>query len=261
MRLLDRWLAPLYEIYAWRLWARVHRAPVPCHLALVLDGNRRFVERSRLPSVGDAYRMGARRAGAVLVWCERARIQVVTLWVMSIDNLGRDSADVKALVDVLKDEIQLIAVTAADRGWRLRVIGRRDILPESLGRMLDDLEASTASNNGLIVQFAVGYGGREEIIDALRQWARDSGVAGQPVDHALTQLTPEALNKHLYGAGLPDPDLILRTSGEVRLSGFLLWQSVYSEFYFTDVLWPEFREIDFLRAIRSYQGRRRRFGR
>ena len=113
----------------------------------------------------------------------------------------------------------------------------------------------------MTVQFAVGYGGREEIVDALQRWAADKGVSGQPVEAALTRLQPDDLNPHLYGADLPDPELILRTSGEVRLSGFLLWQSVYSEYYFTDVLWPEFREIDFLRALRNFQGRTRRFGR
>jgi short-chain Z-isoprenyl diphosphate synthase len=127
--------------------------------------------------------------------------------------------------------------------------------------VLDSLELETRGNTGLTVQFAIGYGGREEVVDALKRWARDIGVSGRTVDEALTELHPDDLNPHLYGADLPDPDLILRTSGEVRLSGFLLWQSVYSEFYFTDVLWPEFREIDFLRALRSYQGRNRRFGR
>ena len=122
-------------------------------------------------------------------------------------------------------------------------------------------ERETEVNTGMTVQFAVGYGGREEIVDALQRWAADKGVSGQPVEAALTRLQPDDLNPHLYGADLPDPELILRTSGEVRLSGFLLWQSVYSEYYFTDVLWPEFREIDFLRALRNFQGRTRRFGR
>ena len=117
------------------------------------------------------------------------------------------------------------------------------------------------ANTELTVQFALGYGGREEIVDALRRWAGAAGVSGRPVEEALDSLQPEALTPFLYSGDLPDPDLILRTSGELRLSGFLLWQSVYSEFYFTDVLWPEFREIDFLRALRSYQARKRRFGR
>jgi short-chain Z-isoprenyl diphosphate synthase len=131
----------------------------------------------------------------------------------------------------------------------------------ALQETLTRVEAQTAANSRLTVQFALGYGGREEIVDALRRWAATEDVSGRPVEEALGSLQPEALTAFLYGGDLPDPDLILRTSGELRLSGFLLWQSVYSEFYFTDVLWPDFREIDFLRALRSYQARRRRFGR
>jgi short-chain Z-isoprenyl diphosphate synthase len=260
MRPLDRWLGPVYRLYAWRLWGRVHQGPVPRHLALILDGNRRFVERANL-TLKDGYRAGAKRADVVLDWCDRAGIQAVTLWVMSLDNLAREDEHVDALTGVLEDEIRLLTETARLRSWRLRAIGRRHAIPRSLCEVLDAAERDTQDNTGLTVQFAVGYGGREEIVDALKRWATDSGVSGQPVDAALTHLTPDDLNPHLYGADLPDPDLILRTSGEVRLSGFLLWQSVYSEFYFTDVLWPEFREIDFLRALRNYQGRSRRFGR
>ncbi|HYM49275.1 MAG TPA: polyprenyl diphosphate synthase [Candidatus Limnocylindrales bacterium] len=262
MRPLDRWLGPLYRLYAWRLWSRVHHGPVPRHLALILDGNRRFVERTNLISIRDGYRAGAKRADVVLDWCERAGIQAVTLWVMSLDNLERDDEHVRALTGVLEDEIRLLTETAKRRGWRLRAIGRLRALPRSLCEVLETAERETEGNRAtLTVQFAVAYGGREEIVDALQRWAGDAGVSGLPVGEALTRLRPDDLNPHLYGADLPDPDLILRTSGEIRLSGFLLWQSVYSEYYFSDVLWPEFREIDFLRALRSYQGRTRRFGR
>jgi short-chain Z-isoprenyl diphosphate synthase len=261
MRFVDRWLGPIYRLYAWRLWSRIHRGPVPRHLALILDGNRRFVERTNLTSLRDGYRAGAKRADVVLDWCQRAGVHAVTLWVMSLDNLSRDDENVGALTSVLQDEIQLLTETARRRGWRLRAIGRRQALPRSLSEVLDAAERETEGNSGMTVQFAVGYGGREEIVDALQRWAADKGVSGQPVEAALTRLQPDDLNPHLYGADLPDPDLILRTSGEVRLSGFLLWQSVYSEYYFTDVLWPDFREIDFLRALRSFQGRNRRFGR
>jgi short-chain Z-isoprenyl diphosphate synthase len=261
MRPFDRWLRPVYRFYAWRLWSRIHQGPVPRHLALILDGNRRYVERANLKSLRAGYAAGAQRADDLLHWCERAGIQAVTLWLMSLDNLNRQDEHVRAITDAIEEEIHLVLIAARRRGWRLRAIGRRDVLPKSLCRVLDSLELETRGNAGLTVQFAIGYGGREEVVDALKRWARDIGVSGRTVDEALTELHPDDLNPHLYGADLPDPDLILRTSGEVRLSGFLLWQSVYSEFYFTDVLWPEFREIDFLRALRSYQGRNRRFGR
>jgi short-chain Z-isoprenyl diphosphate synthase len=250
-----------YDLYRWRLWARVGTGPMPQHLAVILDGNRRFVEEQRLASLSDGYAAGARRVRDVLVWSERAGIGAVTLWAMSIDNLGRPEVQIEALSRVIAEGLDAVGLSAMRRGWRLRGIGRRDLLPQELQETLARIEAATAHNRGLTVQFALGYGGREEIVDALRRWSFADGVAGRPVEEALSALQPEALTPHLYGGDLPDPDLILRTSGEVRLSGFLLWQSVYSEFYFTDVLWPEFREIDFLRALRSYQGRRRRFGR
>ena len=250
-----------YDLYRWRLWSRVRTGPMPKHLAVILDGNRRFVEEHRLASLRDGYAAGARRVRDVLVWSERAGVQAVTLWAMSIDNLGRPEAQIEAMSGVIADELDAVVPSAIRRGWRLRGIGRRDLLPLALQETLTRIEAETAANSRLTVQFALGYGGREEIVDALRRWAATDDVSGRPVEEALDSLQPEALTAFLYGGDLPDPDLILRTSGELRLSGFLLWQSVYSEFYFTDVLWPDFREIDFLRALRSYQARRRRFGR
>jgi short-chain Z-isoprenyl diphosphate synthase len=241
-----------YDLYRWRLWARVRTGPMPRHLAVILDGNRRFVEEHHLASLRDGYAAGARRVRDVLVWSERAGVQAVTLWAMSIDNLGRPEAQIQAMSRVIEEELDAVVPSAMRRGWRLRGIGRRDLLPVTLQQTLSRVETETAANQQLTVQFALGYGGREEIVDALRRWAATE-VSGRPVEEAL-----EALH---YGGDLPDPDLILRTSGELRLSGFLLWQSVYSEYYFTDVLWPDFREIDFLRALRSYQARQRRFGR
>jgi len=250
-----------YDLYRWRLWKRVRSGPMPQHLAVILDGNRRFVEEHHLASLRDGYAAGARRVRDVLVWSERAGVRAVTLWAMSIDNLGRPEAQIEAMSGVISGELDAVVPSAMRRGWRLRGIGRRDLLPAELRETLSRIEAETMANTELTVQFALGYGGREEIVDALRRWAGADGVSGRPVEEALDSLQPEALTPFLYGGDLPDPDLILRTSGELRLSGFLLWQSVYSEFYFTDVLWPEFREIDFLRALRSYQARKRRFGR
>jgi short-chain Z-isoprenyl diphosphate synthase len=252
---------PAYDLYRWRLWTRVRTGPMPKHLAVILDGNRRFVEEHHLGSLRDGYAAGARRVRDVLVWSERAGIRAVTLWAMSIDNLGRPEAQIEAMSGVIAGELDAVVPSAMRRGWRLRGIGRRDLLPVELQKTLSRIETETAANTELTVQFALGYGGREEIVDGLRRWAGEEGVSGRPVEEALWSLQPETLTPFLYGGDLPDPDLILRTSGELRLSGFLLWQSVYSEFYFTDVLWPEFREIDFLRALRSYQARRRRFGR
>lgn len=253
-------LGPLYSLYTARLWREVLAQPVPRHLAVILDGNRRFAERAGL-DVQAGYAEGGGRVADVLRWSERAGIEATTLWALSVDNLERPADQVAALTRVIEDSVRALLPIARLRGWQLRAIGRRALLPASLQRTLDQAEAETAAARRLVVQFAIGYGGREEILDALRRWADEPQVRDQNARAALGTLTAADLARHLYAADLADPDLILRTSGEIRLSGFLLWQSVHSEFYFTDVLWPEFREIDFLRALRDYQRRSRRFGR
>jgi short-chain Z-isoprenyl diphosphate synthase len=253
-------VAPLYSLYTARLWLEVLAHPVPRHLAVILDGNRRFAERAGL-DVRAGYAEGGGRVADVLRWSERAGIEATTLWALSLDNLERPADQVAALTRVIEDSVRALLPIARLRGWQLRAIGRRALLPASLQRTLDEAEAQTAAARRLVVQFAIGYGGREEILDALRRWADEPAVRDQNARAALRTLTAADLTRHLYAADLADPDLILRTSGEIRLSGFLLWQSVHAEFYFTDVLWPEFREIDFLRALRDYQRRSRRFGR
>jgi short-chain Z-isoprenyl diphosphate synthase len=144
---------------------------------------------------------------------------------------------------------------------RIQAIGRLDLLPESVVAAIRAAETATAQYDFMTLTIAVGYGGREEIADAVRSFIKTQAREGASLSDVIERITPEAIACHLYAADLPDPDLIIRTSGEIRLSGFLLWQSVHSEFYFTDVLWPAFRKVDFLRAIRAYQARNRRFGR
>jgi short-chain Z-isoprenyl diphosphate synthase len=253
-------LAPLYSLYTARLWREVLAQPVPRHLAVILDGNRRFAERAGL-DVRAGYAEGGGRVADVLRWSERAGIEATTLWALSVDNLERPADQVTALTRVIEDSVRALLPIARLRGWQLRAIGRRALVPASLQRTLAEAELETAAARRLVVQFAIGYGGREEILDALRRWADEPAVRDQNARAALRTLTATDLARNLYAADLADPDLILRTSGEIRLSGFLLWQSVHAEFYFTDVLWPEFREIDFLRALRDYQRRSRRFGR
>ncbi|HET9050577.1 MAG TPA: polyprenyl diphosphate synthase [Candidatus Dormibacteraeota bacterium] len=261
MRLPRPVVRPLYRLYATRLWAELGRAPVPRHVAVILDGNRRYAREEGLPDLRDSYALGARRVWDVLEWSERAGVGVVTLWAMSIDNLGRPATQTAAIEGVVAAELRDLAPHVERRGWRLRVIGRRDLLRPETRDSIAAIEAGTGANTGLTVQIAMGYGGREEILDAIRDWARTPAVRDCRAEEALDRLDLDDVRNHLYGGELPEPELILRTSGEVRLSGFLLWQSVHAEFYFTDVLWPEFREIDFLRALRDWQGRSRRYGR
>ncbi len=258
--LRERLLVPVYRLYRWRLWNRIRRGPVPEHLALILDGNRRYAERSGLASLRDGYAAGAERVDDVIHWCQRAGVGAVTVWAMSVQNLGRPEDQIQALSSVMEEQLRAVVPRARAQGWRLRGIGRREVLSPALREALERAEGETRENGKITVQFALGYGGREEIVDALKRWAQADGIRDLPVGAALARLEPDDVTPHLYAGDLPDPDLILRTSGEVRLSGFLLWQSVHSEFYFTDVLWPEFREVDFLRALRDYQARKRRFG-
>lgn len=188
---------------------------------------------------------------------------MVTLWWLSTENLHREPDDVAAVLDVIEGKVsEWIQSGLTERvGIRIRPIGKLELLPASVQRALQSVESATRHHDRLLLNIGVGYGGRQEIIDAVRGYLHDSFVRRDRAEDILEGLTPDAVGKYLYTYDCPDPDLIIRTSGEVRLSGFMLWQSAYSEFYFCDAYWPAFRKIDFLRAIRNYQRRHRRFGR
>jgi short-chain Z-isoprenyl diphosphate synthase len=255
-------LAPLYRIYAGRVRHEVKQAPVPAHVAVILDGNRRWASSVGLTDVGEGHRRGADKIDDLLDWCAELGVSEVTLWALSGENLSRPSRELAALFDVVADKLDSLVERARGPAhpMRIRVFGRFDGFP---GRLLEaiDRTAATGGNGGLRLNIALGYSGRDELVDACRSMIAGLASAGVEPEGMAEQVTSEAIASHLYTAGRPDPDLIIRTSGELRLSGFLPWQSAHSEFYFTDVYWPEFREIDFLRALRTYQHRERRFGR
>jgi short-chain Z-isoprenyl diphosphate synthase len=198
----------------------------------------------------------------VLLWCKELDIPAATLWVCSTENLKRSDAEVSAILGAVEAKVGALALDPWIHELRVRVkaVGRLSLLPPSTAAAIRKAEEATADYDAMTLTIAVAYGGREEIADAVRDLIRAKVRDGLGLDELAEHITPAAIDQHLYTAGLPDPDLIIRTSGEVRLSGFLLWQSVHSEFYFTDVYWPEFRKVDFLRAIRSFQQRMRRFG-
>jgi len=177
---------------------------------------------------------------------------------LSTENLERDPGEVDELLQVIEDKVSGLSNT---RGWRIRALGALDLLPERTRLSLESAVARSAAGDGSILNIAVGYGGRQEIADATKRLLESYAAEGIELDEAAKRVTPDEIARYLYTAGLPDPDLIIRTSGEVRMSGFLLWQSAHSEFYFCDPFWPDFRRIDFLRAVREYQQRHRRFGR
>ena len=248
-----------YRLYERRLAEELSGGPLPRHVGVILDGNRRFARQRGLgdPSAGHA--LGAARIDPFLGWCLELGVPCVTLWLLSTDNLGRDDAEVAQLLSIIEETVRRLAEDG--RGLRLTAVGALDLLPDDIRRTLAEVERDTAANDRLRVQVAVGYGGRQEITDALRKLLQARAGEGATLDDVARSLRPEDIGDHLYTTGLPDPDLIIRTSGEVRLSGFLLWQSAHSEYYFCDAYWPDFRRIDFLRALRDYQRRSRRYGR
>ena len=193
-----------------------------------------------------------------LRWCDDLDIRVVTIYLLSTDNLGgRPSEELDQLFEIIGD----LATDLADEGdWRIQHVGTTDGLPETLVQRLRAAESATAEHTGLHVNLAVGYGGRREIADAMRSIVRSHGETGGTIEELAGILTPELIGEHLYTQGQPDPDLIIRTSGEQRLSDFMLWQSAHSEFYFVEALGPDLREVDFLCALRAYATRHRRFG-
>jgi short-chain Z-isoprenyl diphosphate synthase len=262
-RLAGLLLAPVYRYYTDRLRREVRRAPVPGHVAVILDGNRRWATKAGLTEVGAGHRRGADKIDELLDWCAELGIRETTLWALSGENLGRPDGELDALLDVVAGKLDELAERASRPGrrMRIRVFGRLDGLPERLLGAVRRAEEQTAGNDGLRLNIALGYSGRGELVDACRSLVRTLAAEGVPAEEMPEHVTSEALAAHLYTAGRPDPDLIIRTSGELRLSGFLPWQSAHSEFYFTDVYWPAFRELDFLRALRTFQQRERRFGR
>ena len=261
-RFADLMLRPVYAVYTRRLRREVLSAPRPGHVAVIMDGNRRWALRQGFEDVGVGHRRGAEKALELVDWCAVLGIPEVTLWALSLENLGRSADEVETIADVASESLTAMAQgrRRTKVPIRLKVIGRRDPLPE---RLREAVEASTElsrADGALDVTVAIAYSGRDELVEAAQAAVRDLVAEGVPSGELPGRLTADALAAHLYTRGSSDPDLIIRTSGEVRLSGFLPWQSVYSEYYFCDAYWPAFREIDFLRAIRTYQQRARRFG-
>ena len=252
----------LYYLYERRLQRRLGAAALPRHIGIILDGNRRYGQQRQLTDPRQIYGLGADKLDDMLDWCAELGIAAVTLWVFSTDNRHRTPLEVTGIIGAIEDKLVRLAQDPQihRRRVRVRVVGRTAELPPSTRAAIEAAEAATLGYDGMYLIIAVAYGGREEITDAVRALVTDRVAAGAAGADLLGAITPEAIGRYIYAPDLPDPDLIIRTSGELRLSGFLLWQSAYSEFYFSDVYWPAFRKIDFLRAIRSYQQRQRRYG-
>jgi short-chain Z-isoprenyl diphosphate synthase len=245
----------VYALYEKHLAASLAGTPGPRHVGVILDGNRRW---ARAVGASDVYRKGADKIDELLHWCAGAGVEVVTLWLLSTDNLTRTSAELRPLLEVIEQTVTGLADES--NPWRVHPVGSLDLLPDSTAHVLKAAAEATADKPGILVNVAVGYGGRREITDAVRSMLLGAADRGESIEEVVEELDVERIAEHLYTRGQPDPDLVIRTSGEQRLSGFLLWQSAHSEFYFCEAYWPEFRRVDFLRALRSYAQRQRRFG-
>jgi short-chain Z-isoprenyl diphosphate synthase len=246
----------VYRIYEHRLEASLSPQAIPRHVGVLVDGNRRWARSAGLSDVSGGHQKGADKIFELLQWCQESGVEVVTLWLLSTDNLARPAAELEPLLRIIEGTVRELVT----QNFHVNPMGALDLLPADTAQVLKDAAEATVMNSGLLVNVAVGYGGRREIADAVRSLLQEHATRGTTIEELAEVLNVEHIAEHLYTAGQPDPDLVIRTSGEQRLGGFLLWQSAYSEFYFCDAYWPAFRRVDFLRALRSYAARHRRFG-
>jgi short-chain Z-isoprenyl diphosphate synthase len=246
-----------YPAYESRMVRALPKDRIPQHIGVMLDGNRRWAKGVGGDSTA-GYRAGAANIEPLLEWSEEVGVRVVTLWLLSTDNLSdRPPEQLEGLLRVIGDAVDALV---AQQRWRIHPVGALDLLPAWLSAGLKEAEEETRAVDGMIVNVAIPYGGRREIADAVRSLLQEHAERGTSLEELAEVIDVDHIAGHLYTKGQPDPDLVIRTSGEQRLGGFLLWQSAQSEFYFCEAYWPEFRKVDFLRAIRAYAQRERRFG-
>jgi short-chain Z-isoprenyl diphosphate synthase len=246
----------VYRLYARRVEGRLDHAASPKHIGVILDGNRRWAKASG-GTTEQGHQAGADKISEMLGWCTETDVEVVTLWMLSTDNLDRPEDELRPLLNIIENTVRGLA---ADGRWRVHHVGNLDILPARTQTVLKEAEQATHDVEGILVNVAVGYGGRQEITDAVRSLLLEHAAKGTSIEELAEVLDVDHIAEHLYTRGQPDPDLVIRTSGEQRLSGFMLWQSAHSEYYFCEVFWPAFRKVDFLRALRDYAARHRRYG-
>ena len=246
----------LYGVYERRLARRLGADAAPRHVGVMLDGNRRWARANGFET-SDGHQAGADKIKDLLQWCEDAGVEVVTLWLLSTDNLSRSDDEIVPLLKIIETAVSDLA---AEGRWRLHPIGALDLLPAETAQSLKASAEATREIGGLHVNVAVGYGGRQEIADAVRALLLEHAALGTPIDVIAESVNIEEIEAHLYTKGQPDPDLVIRTSGETRISNFLLPQAAYAEFVFTKVLWPDFTKADLAAAIADFNRRERRFG-
>lgn len=253
--------AAVYPRYEARIYSQLDFSQTPHHIGVILDGNRRWSKENPADD-GDISTVRGHKAGAdkiidLLDWCEEAQVKVLTIWLLSNQNLARPAHELEPLLEIIGESVSNLA---AQKRWEIRPLGSMELLPPKLQELLSSAAKGTKGIPGVVVNVAIGYGGRSEIADAVKALIVAGGADGKSAAEIAAGVNVDEIGRYLYTAGIPDPDLVIRTSGEQRLGGFLLWQSAHSEFYFCEAYWPDFRRIDFLRAIRAYSKRHRRFG-
>lgn len=250
-------LGPVYSIYEKALRRQLKKKYIPQHIGIILDGNRRAASYLGI-GLDRGYEMGANKLEEVLEWIWDFNVKVVSVWIFSTENFQRDVSQVETILQMA--EQKTIQIRESDkthkRGVQVRYSGNMSLLPDSLQEQINQTEEATSLYTNHVLNICLAYGGREELTHAIKKIA--THVKNDTLN--IDNIDEDLVTEYLYTNGLPDPDLIIRTSGSVRLSGFLMWQSIYSELYFSDVLWPNFRKIDLFRAIRDYQARKRNFG-
>ncbi|WP_226961723.1 MULTISPECIES: isoprenyl transferase [Streptomyces] len=244
------------RLYARRVEGRLDTDGGPKHIGVILDGNRRWAKAAG-NTTRQGHEAGAAKIRELLGWCAETDVEVVTLWMLSTDNLNRETRELEELLGIVEGAVRDLA---EDGRWRVHHVGAVEVLPERTRKVLREAEELAGDRDGIVVNVAVGYGGRQEITDAVRSLLAKRAAEGQSLAEVAEGLSVEDISEHLYTRGQPDPDLVIRTSGEQRLSGFMLWQSAHSEYYFCEAYWPAFRKVDFLRALRDYAARHRRYG-
>ena len=252
---------PAYRLYEMRLRRELagSKSALPRHIAVLCDGNRRWARDAGHDDVSYGYRVGADKIAEMLRWCADAGIEMATVYLLSTENLQRDPAELSCLIDIITEVVE--EISAPVNRWSVRTVGDLELLgAETAQRLRDAVESTSEGTSAFHVNVAVAYGGRQEIVDAVRNLLGKELAGGATGEQMIEAVTIEGISENLYTSGQPDPDLVIRTSGEQRLSGFLLWQSAYSEMWFTEAHWPAFRRVDFLRALRDYSRRHRRFG-
>ncbi len=256
----DSLLKPLYRLYEDSLVRGLNKDLLPHHIGVIHDGHRRYARDHGLPDYEASYRVGMEKFEEFLQWTAEFEIEAVTCWLLSTENLARPDEELLPYYEVLKDLFDRIPNIAGGRDIKVRFIGSLDLLPADLVASAKKLEEA-CSTGSRRVTIALAYGGRQEIVDAVKDLVTDLLSEEAVAESVVDRIDKDALSARMYASDLPDPDMVLRTSGEARLSGFLLWQAAYAEYSFVDVYWPAFRRVDFLRALRDYTRRTRRYGR